>query len=1080
MIKLTETQQEQIKKERKYKERREMLLAARSKIKDGIERNNNRSGERAIWELMQNARDLSKHAIAKVTLSPDSITFAHKGEPFNLDTLSNLIKQQSTKKDDDDSTVGQYGTGFMATYIFSRKVYISGDCRIECGDSHMYVPLPNNFCLDRSSDNREDFVSEMDYELNMVESLIGEPGNATPGEWTSFRYPLSSDKVEKISKQIETTSKLMPYVLAFNDRIEECLIDNLGDCILFRKECRNAIPMDHENYNKVETKIHVKNGNSEDVISVFSLESIDGKDRIIIPPLPIGFDDTSVIPSQFIFFPMLGTENWGTNFIFHSSRLFPVEERNSFFFPKDDDNVKTKYTHNEQVLGEMIDMLFAYYRNNSEEQHLPIDFAKVDFDYNGDDEVTKSFYESLQKRFAEEFVEWEMIPTDKGYKSIKGDSECCVLDEDIYKHVDEEKMKDYISAIVKYIPSNLTVPNKDDIIEWSKIVKKWSPTTVEYYLTMEDICHNVEAEDEELYTLLQFLKDLGTKGAELLEKCALIPNREGKLMKLGDLRNGENITDVLYEIAKPILGEAKDKLINTKYAGLFASSLSAYTRNDLRNEIKSVIDDYQNHSLKHKTNYNNSDPVLLEENAILDLIKYCMAFDTASPTDYRARLLETICDLHDITFNPIFIPQIEEDKPDLYSTSFNFLVEHTMFRLSQKSTEWLSNGNNRGVLYQFVEKCLDTKDEDKLDNLRNWLNKYGIIPNQLDELCKLDDLKVNKNIDEDLQELYKKVFDVDLKASFVAPEFAALLQLSEYNPKDVGAKIEEHFEEELKDSRLQSKEILVILNHLDSGWEDYFKNIAPRREELYYKFGSDDDRSALFQIQMQGSDKLQRMAELIKSEYFDDILARAERLAEQAQERERQFMFAYTIGKLLENSIREKIGAELSCIYENGNDVLSAEDVQCGQDIVIRYKDKPLYYIECKAKWNFTEPAHMSSLQMRQAVEKAGRYALFCIDCTSTTGCGISPNATEDEVLKSRADILEHTYVHQNLNEAFGDILKPIISHEKEPFAEDKIRVNGDFSCDIPKKVFISGQHFNSFMASLIEYLRGKISNIQD
>lgn len=51
---------------------------------------------------MQNARDLSNHAITKIMLSTDNITFAHQGEPFNLDTLSNLIKQQSTKKEDDD------------------------------------------------------------------------------------------------------------------------------------------------------------------------------------------------------------------------------------------------------------------------------------------------------------------------------------------------------------------------------------------------------------------------------------------------------------------------------------------------------------------------------------------------------------------------------------------------------------------------------------------------------------------------------------------------------------------------------------------------------------------------------------------------------------------------------------------------------------------------------------------------------------------------------------------------------------------------------------------------------------------
>ena len=59
--------QEQIdwnKKQRLEKEHKEMLEAARSKIMNGLAANNNRSGERAIWELLQNARDLSDDAVS--------------------------------------------------------------------------------------------------------------------------------------------------------------------------------------------------------------------------------------------------------------------------------------------------------------------------------------------------------------------------------------------------------------------------------------------------------------------------------------------------------------------------------------------------------------------------------------------------------------------------------------------------------------------------------------------------------------------------------------------------------------------------------------------------------------------------------------------------------------------------------------------------------------------------------------------------------------------------------------------------------------------------------------------------------
>lgn len=101
----------------------------------------------------------------------------------------------------------------------------------------------------------------------------------------------------------------------------------------------------------------------------------------------------------------------------------------------------------------MIDVLFAYYKGNIEEQHLPIDFAIVDFKYKGGG-TTKVFYENLHKRFADEFAGWKIIPTNSGYLSIKNDDKCRVLDEEIYLHLEDEKIEKYIPAIVKYIPAN--------------------------------------------------------------------------------------------------------------------------------------------------------------------------------------------------------------------------------------------------------------------------------------------------------------------------------------------------------------------------------------------------------------------------------------------------------------------------------------------------------------------------------------------------------------------------------------------------------------------------------------------------
>lgn len=221
--------QEQIdwnKKLRLEKEHKEMLEAARSKIMNGLAANNNRSGERAIWELLQNARDLSDDAVVKIKLTRDKLEFSHKGELFTQDTLTRLIKQQSSKDENDDKA-GQFGTGFMTTHVFNRKVYIKGDCVVPLGpDNNMYVSLPETFCLDRSSDDKNVFMEKMDEELDIANNLIEQNGKNIPSEWTSFTYELTPNKVEKIANQLEITTKLIPFVLVFNERIKSVEIEN--------------------------------------------------------------------------------------------------------------------------------------------------------------------------------------------------------------------------------------------------------------------------------------------------------------------------------------------------------------------------------------------------------------------------------------------------------------------------------------------------------------------------------------------------------------------------------------------------------------------------------------------------------------------------------------------------------------------------------------------------------------------------------------------------------------------------------------------------------------------------------------
>jgi hypothetical protein len=65
----------------------------------------------------------------RVEIRDDSLTFYHNGDPFRVSDLESLVAQYSSKSEENNvntETTGKYGTGFITTYILSRKVRIKG------------------------------------------------------------------------------------------------------------------------------------------------------------------------------------------------------------------------------------------------------------------------------------------------------------------------------------------------------------------------------------------------------------------------------------------------------------------------------------------------------------------------------------------------------------------------------------------------------------------------------------------------------------------------------------------------------------------------------------------------------------------------------------------------------------------------------------------------------------------------------------------------------------------------------------------------------------------------------------------
>ena len=188
-----------------------------------------------------------------------------------------------------------------------------------------------------------------------------------------------------------------------------------------------------------------------------------------------------------------------------------------------------------------------------------------------------------------------------------------------------------------------------------------------------------------------------------------------------------------------------------------------------------------------------------------------------------------------------------------------------------------------------------------------------------------------------------------------------------------------------------------------------------------------------------------------------DILRKFKDFLAKHQQEEAEFKFKHDLGKHIENMIRLKLNEEL-CTRVNVTTTI--EDQQGGQDIVIQLDGKDIYFIECKAKWNFSEPAHMSKLQIRKACDEKGHYALCAVDLTSFKGLsnGVFPLIEQLE---------RHIHIHFDVAEKLATVTEHLFAIDEES-DETRMTISADYRSNIPKSVFVNNIGFDSLIDAII------------
>lgn len=1052
---------ENIEEYQSYLKQRQELLGYCKKIAQGIENLDEKSGERAIWELVQNARDardMDENCRIRIELLEDRLVFSHHGKPFDYLSLLALVNQNSSKDNPGADLVGQYGTGFMTTHAFNSIVVVDGPFKVMSDPMTLdgYVEL-GGFVLNRSfccnGDNFEKAILEMKKEMQLVDEMYKKTPiqKELPDKWTSFTYELDKSLVESVSKQISGVIRFMPFVLTINSHIKEVeIIDkytNQHYCIRKSDDKVVSNVYDNDSWTVVENEIYYNYFNSDNhdpkPAKVRSLQSKNGNDIVVLPPFPNECGPVTTIPSLFLWFPLLGTESFGVNFIFHSKRFYPVEKRNNILLPENVPSKLEKGKSNERVLNEMMKVLFDYYKQGDNDKYLTLEMCHINFHSDKDDEITKKFYSDLQELWKAQIPTWKVIPTNEGKRAMN-EPRVRVLHPDFYKNLTTEQRAKYESTLATYVQyvhyneeETFLLPISE-IIAWSETVNQWGcDQDSTFFITVKDICKSVQSKTDKLHEFLSFLVD--SDNAALMDDYELLPNRKGNLKKKGDLRYGAFMTAELYSLTELLMGSDASRMIDPSYNDI--GRVGSYKGEDLQRSINQTIGQWRKISL-------GTNKEKLSVDQLNALITFCLATSQSDFSNYRGRMMKHIVKIFNKEFTIINQPKLVENEEDFYNPAFNFLLEYSLYTLSTKDSNWVIS--NQETLKEFLTEYSSSSAIDRLTHL----DEYAVIPNHLYNLCAKKDLNKNVNITEKLAQFYMDVIKKDLHEKWVHDDFKEIFIYAEQKASDIANEIQN----KLSDEEFQDTIVLDIIelaeNEDTDNWKLLFRTIYAQRESIRYKLGTPEERKAINRM-MKKKDPvlLEMMADVADRTDAKEIINNVNSVIAQME----HDAFIKMLGNYVETHIQKYLIKELLDIG------VTVENQQCGQDFILTKDGYDDYYVEVKSRWESDQTVEMSSTQFKRAVEIPDHYALI----------GVNMYHFDRERAK-RNDPMELSEIYSNIKvlDNIGHLEADLKKRTDEAFKGNNtdIRLDGSYKVRVPQNVF-NAHHldFNGFVNKLKE-----------
>ena len=535
---------------------------------------------RWIWELLQNARDASVGSngrlVASVEQSKDKITFQHNGDNFSLEEIAHLIYHGSTKVEN-EGTIGQYGSGFLATHLLSPEIDVSG--RIEDGRRF-------DFRLRRELGSVGELSKSMQQAADDFERSLSQ--NTTQDSFTTeFRYPLLSDVSEVVEVGIAALKKCAPFVVAFNPEFSVVRINTPSGRAEFSVTERTF--MDQTRFESV-TVSETDAGDRKrreyllahgDMASIaIPLESAaDGRRCLAI-------DDT---PRMFLGFPLIGTEIFSFPAVVNSFKFTPAENRDGVHLGQSDNQANRDNQAAIEEASELLISLLGYVASsNWTDVYLLTEIPAIQQrDWLNPDWLREHFRKYL-------------IPEIRRAPVVLSEDGAIAAGEAILPFAEPEAGDKSVEALWDLL-SGLTcvrekLPRRNESVGWCNSIESWAGildckvTDLEEVNDGRKLAAYIEENSrdtgqeygqvENLQALLRedvaamdwlnqfcgFLKDCRLD--EVIRNRLIIPNQAGFLVKLSELHRDQAIPEELKEIAALLEWEIREELRHTQLAAI--------------------------------------------------------------------------------------------------------------------------------------------------------------------------------------------------------------------------------------------------------------------------------------------------------------------------------------------------------------------------------------------------------------------------------------------------------------------------------------------------------------------------------